>query len=136
MVADRPGSHRITLDADKAYDVAEFVADLRQYNVTPHGAQNTTNRRSAIDGRTTRHPGYAVNGRMRKRIDEVFGWTTGTAGFRHHHRGLARVGWMFTLTAAADNLVRRPKLVGAVAQPCPESARAWQKPAKSLQKPV
>src|SRR5205807_6968720 len=60
MVAARPGNHRITLGADKAYDVAEFVADLRAYNVTPHVAQNTTNRRSAIDGRTTRYPGYAV----------------------------------------------------------------------------
>src|SRR5437868_7900336 len=75
MVADRPGSHRITLGADKAYDAAEFVADLREFNVTPHVAQNTTNRRSAIDGRTTRHPGYAVSGRVRKRIEEVFGWT-------------------------------------------------------------
>ena len=75
MVAARPGSHRITLGADKAYDVTEFVADLREYNVTPHVAQNTTNRRSAIDGRTTRHPGYAVSGRVRKRIEEVFGWT-------------------------------------------------------------
>jgi transposase len=72
MVADRPGNHRITLGADKAYDVAEFVADVREYNVTPHVAQNTTNRRSAINGRTTRHPGYAVSGRIRKRIEEVF----------------------------------------------------------------
>src|SRR6201998_3867746 len=71
MVADRPGNHRITLGADKAYDVAEFVADLREYNVTPHVAQNTTNRRSAIDGRTTRHPGYAASGRGRNRIGEV-----------------------------------------------------------------
>src|ERR1700751_3969939 len=71
MVADRPGNHRITLGADKAYDAAEFVADLRERNVTPHVAQNTTNRRSAIDGRTTRHPGYAVSGRVRKRIEEV-----------------------------------------------------------------
>ena len=66
--------------------------------MTPHVAQNTTNRRSAIDGRTTRHPGYAVSGRVRKRIEEVFGWTKAAAGFRKtHHRGLARVGWMFTL---------------------------------------
>ena len=116
MVAERPGNHRITLGADKAYDVAEFVTDLRGYKVTPHVAQNTTNRRSAIDGRTTRHPGYAVSGRMRKRIEEVFGWTKGAAGFRQtHHRGLGRVGWMFTLTAAAYNLVRLPKLMGAVA---------------------
>jgi len=116
MVADCPGNHRITLGADKAYDVAEFVADLRELNVTPHVAQNATNRRSAIDGRTTRHPGYAVSGRLRKRIEEVFGWTKVAAGFRKtHHRGLARVGWMFTLTATAYNLVRLPKLVGAVA---------------------
>src|SRR6516225_2971888 len=66
MVADHPHKHRITLGADKAYDVAEFVADLRAYNVTPHVAQNTTNRRSAIDGRTTRHSGYAVSGQVRK----------------------------------------------------------------------
>ena len=59
---------------------AGFVADLRQHNVTPHVAQNTTNRRSAIDGRTTRHPGYAVSGRVRKRIEEVFGWTKAVAG--------------------------------------------------------
>ncbi|MGC1885241.1 MAG: IS5 family transposase, partial [Stellaceae bacterium] len=69
MVAARPGNHRITLGADKAYDVAGFVADLRERNVTPHVAQNTTNRRSAIDARTTRHSGYAVSGRMRKRIE-------------------------------------------------------------------
>jgi transposase len=116
MVAARPGNHRITLGADKAYDVAGFVDDLRACNVTPHVAQNTTNRRSAIDGRTTRHPGYAVSGRMRKRIEEVFGWSKAAAGFRKtHHRGLARVAWMFTLTATAYNLVRLPKLVGAVA---------------------
>ena len=115
MMAARPGNHRITLGADKAYDVAAFVADLREHNVTPHVAQNTTNRRSAIDGRTTRHPGYAVSGRVRKRIEEVFGWAKTAAGFRKtRHRGVARVGWMFTLTATAYNLVRLPKLVGAV----------------------
>ena len=116
MVAARPGNHRITLGADKAYDVAEFVADLRAHNTTPHVAQNTANRRSAIDGRTTRHSGYALSGRMRKRIEEVFGWSKAAAGFRKtHHRGLARVGWMFTLTATAYNLVRLTKLVSAVA---------------------
>ena len=116
MMAARPGTHRITLGADKAYDVAGFVSDLRQHNVTPHVAQNTTNRRSAIDARTTRHSGYAASGRLRKRIEEVFGWSKAVAGFRKtRHRGLARVGWMFTLTAAAYNLVRLPKLVGAAA---------------------
>jgi hypothetical protein len=89
MVVDRPGNHRITLGADKAQDVAEFVGELRECNVTPHVAQNTTNRRSAIDGRTTRHPGYEVSGRVRKRIEEVFGWTKTAAGLRKtHHRGL------------------------------------------------
>jgi hypothetical protein len=82
MVAARPGNHRITLGADKAYDVVGFVADLRELNVTPHGAQNTTNRRAAIDGRTTRHLGYAVSGCVRRRIEEVFGWTKAAAGFR------------------------------------------------------
>ena len=116
MIAARPGNHRITLGADKAYDVASFVADLREYKVTPHVAQNTTNRRSAIDGRTTRHPGYAVSGRVRKRIEEVFGWSKAAAGFRKtRHCGLARVRWMFTLTIAAYNLVRLPKLIAVVA---------------------
>jgi hypothetical protein len=115
MVVARPGNHRITLGADKAYEVASFAADLRAYKVTPHVAQNTTHRRSTIDGRTTRHPGYAVSRRMRKRIEEVFGWSKAVAGFRKtHHRGLARVGWLFTLTATAYNLVRLPKLVSAV----------------------
>ena len=72
--------------------------------------------RCADEGRTTRHSGYAVSVRVRKRIEEVFGWTKAAAGFRKtHHRGLARVSWMFTLTATAYNLVRLPKLVGAVA---------------------
>ena len=80
--------------------------------MTPHVAQNTTNRRSAIDARTTRHSGYAASGRVRKRVQEVFGWTKATAGFRKtRHRGLARVRWMFTLTATAYDLIRLPKLV-------------------------
>ena len=104
----------MTLGADKAYDVADFVADLRALHVTPHVAQNTSGRRSAIDGRTTRHPGYAVSQRVRKRIEESFGWIKTTAGLRKtRHRGTARVGWMFTLTAAACNLVRLPKLLEA-----------------------
>ena len=84
--------------------------------MTPHVAQNDTNRASAIDGRTTRHPGYAVSLQKRKRIEEVFGWMKTVAGMRKtRHRGTARVGWMFTLTAAAYNLVRMPKLLGAAA---------------------
>ena len=93
--------------ADKAYDTRDFVRDLRDLKVTPHVAQNTKNRSSAIDGRTTRHPGYAVSQRKRKRVEEIFGWIK-TVGLMHktRHRGLARVGWMFTFTAAAYNLVR------------------------------
>ena len=106
------GCHRITLGADKAYDTADFVANLRALNVTPHVAQNTANRRSAIDGRTTRHPGYVASVRIRKRIEEVFGWAKTCGNLRKtRHRGLPRVGWAFTLTAAAYNLVRLPKLL-------------------------
>ena len=116
MVEDLGGEQRITLGADKAYDTTDFVAEMRRLRVTPHVAQNDTNRRSAIDGRTTRHPGYAVSLRERKRIEEVFGWMKTVAGMRKtRHRGTARVGWMFTLTAAAYNLVRMPKLLGAAA---------------------
>ena len=74
MIGGVAGHSRITLGADKAFDVAEHVAKLRQMKVTPHVAQNTTNRSSAIDGRTTRHPGYALSQRIRKRIEEAFGW--------------------------------------------------------------
>jgi len=83
--------------------------------VTPHVAQNTTNRRSAIDRRTTGHPGYGLSQRIRKRIEEAFGWIKTTGGLRKtRHRGLDRVGWMFTLTAAAAyNLIRLPKLATA-----------------------
>ena len=106
------GFHPRTLGADKGYDTRECVQALRTQGVTPHVAQNTANRRSAIDGRTTRHPGYAVSQRIRKRIEEVFGWAKTCGGLRKtRHRGQARVGWMFTLTAAAYNLVRLPKLL-------------------------
>jgi transposase len=114
MLSRQRGRHRATLGADKAYDVAGFVSGLRALNVTPHGAQNTTGRRSAIDARTTRHPGYATSQRIRKRIEESFGWIKTVGGLRKtRHRGTARVGWMFTLTAAACNLVRLPKLLQA-----------------------
>ena len=116
MLDARTDRRRRTLGADKAYDVAEFVADLRQRNVTPHVAQNTTNRCSAIDRRTTRHSGYAVSQILRKRIEETFGWTKSTAEMRKtRHRGLARVSWMFTLANTAYNLVRIPKLLAATA---------------------
>jgi hypothetical protein len=77
-------------------------------------AQNIANRRSAIDGRTTWHPGYAVSQRIRKRIEEAFGWIKTSGGLRKtRHRGKARVGWTFALTAAACNLIRLPKLLAA-----------------------
>src|SRR5437773_12256343 len=114
MVADRPGNHRITLGADKAYDVAEFVADLRDRNVTPHVAQNTTNRRSAIDGRTTRHPGYKISQRKRKRIEEIFGWMKTVGLLRQlRHRGREAVDWIFKFTAVAYNLTRIRNLENA-----------------------
>jgi transposase len=107
-------NQRLTLGADKGYDAAEFVAELRELNVTPHVAQNDTNRASAIDGRTTRHEGYAVSLRARKRIEEVFGWMKTVGLFRKtRHRGTARVGWMFQFTAAAYNLVRMRNILAA-----------------------
>jgi transposase len=108
--ADRP--RPITLGGDKGYDVGDFVNELRSMKVTPHVTQNTTNRRSAIDGRTTRHPGYAVSQRIRKRIEEAFGWIKTVAGQdKTKFRGVDRVGWAFTFAAAAYNLVRLPKLL-------------------------
>lgn len=109
------GRHRITVGADKAYDTQDFVERLRDLNITPHVAQNTSNRSSAIDGRTTRHAGYALSQRKRKRVEEIFGWIK-TVGLmrKTRHRGLARVGWMFTFTAAAYNLVRIRNLSAVV----------------------
>lgn len=112
MMGRQSRRHRATLGADKGYDVADFVASLRNLNVTPHVAQNTA-RRSAIDRRTTRHPGYATSQRKRKRIEEGFAWIKTTGNHeKARHRGTDRVGWMFTLTAAACNLIRLPKLLG------------------------
>jgi transposase len=114
MPSRQRGRHRATLGADQAYDVAAFVAALRALNVAPHVAQNTTGRHAAIDARTTRHPGYATSQRIGKRIEESFGWIKTVGGLRTTRlRGTARVGWMFTLTAAACNLVRLPKLLQA-----------------------
>jgi transposase len=108
--ADRPQT--ITLGADKAYDAEDFINELRSMKVTPHVAQNTSGRRSAIDGRTTRHGGYAVSQRIRKRIEEAFGWIKTVAGQEKTKlRGRDRVGWAFTFAAAAYNLVRLPKLL-------------------------
>lgn len=112
MIGELPAAGRITLGADKAYDAASFVAEMRRLGVTPHVAQHETGRRSAIDPRTTRHPGYAVSQICRKRIEEMFGWFKTTGGLRKtRHHGTRRVGWMFTFVAAAYNLVRIPRLL-------------------------
>lgn len=107
MAGALPRQARPTLGADKGYDTAAFVAGLRGLGVTPHVAQNTSNRSSAIDHRTTRHSGYEVSQQKRKRIEEVFGWLK-TIGLmrKTRHRGVRRVGWMFTFAAAVYNLVR------------------------------
>ena len=110
--ADRPSA--VTLGADKGYDAADFVEELRTINVRPHVAQNRSGRRSAIDKRTTRHPGYGASQRIRKRIEEAFGWMKTIGGLRKTKlRGLLKVDWAFTFVAAAYNLVRAPKLIAA-----------------------
>jgi transposase len=107
---DRPRA--VTLGADKGYDAKDFVMELRELNVRPHVAQNSSGRRSAIDRRTTRHPGYAMSQRIRKRIEEAFGWIKMVAGLKKtRFRGLARVDLAFTFAAAAYNLVRLPRLL-------------------------
>ena len=113
---------RITLGADKGYDAMGFVAALRQRRVTPHIATDRRVsktgmvRRSGVDGRTQRHPGYAVSQRIRKRIEEVFGWVKSSAGLRQtKHRGRQRVGWCFDLAATAYNLTRLTKLLASAA---------------------
>ena len=113
----RRGNRRITLGGDKNYDTQQMVASLRAIGVTPHVAQNEhKNRSSAIDARTTRHQGYAVSQRKRKRVEEIFGWIKTVAGLRKtKHRGRKRVGWMFTFAAAAYNLVRLRNLTPAAA---------------------
>jgi transposase len=115
MIEDVPRGPRATLAADKAYDTAAFVVTLRAQGVVPHVAQNLSGRRSAIDGRTTRHVGYTLSQRARKRIEEAFGWIKTIGGLRKtRHRGRDKVRWAFTLTAAAYNLIRLQKLLGAV----------------------
>jgi len=97
------------------------VAELRQLGVTPHVAQNTSRRRSAIDGRTTRHPGYVTSQRLRKRVEEIFGWMKTVGGFRQtRYRGLDRTGLAGYLVATAYNLVRLVKLL----QSAPDHALA------------
>ena len=105
-----------TLGGDKNFDTKDFVHRCRDSDITPHVTQNTTNRSSAIDGKTTRHPGYSISQKKRKRIEEVFGWMK-TVGLmrKTRHRGTDLVDWMFQFTAAAYNLVRMRKLCDVAA---------------------
>jgi transposase len=108
MLEQLPGNKQVTVGGDKNYDTADFVAECRHLQVTPHVAQNDQRRGgSAIDERTTRHAGYALSQRKRKRIEECFGWMKTIAMLRKvRHRGTLKVGWIFTFAAAAYNLVR------------------------------
>jgi transposase len=114
MLGDLAGMHRATVGGDRGFDTRDFVSGCRELGITPHVAQNTSNRRSRIDGRTTRHAGYAVSQRKRKRIEEVFGWMK-TVGLlrKTRHRGRRKVDWVFAFTAAAYNLVRLRNLAVA-----------------------
>ena len=116
MIQRRPGPHRITVAADKGYDTRDFVAGLRAMDATPHIARHTTGRRSAIDGRTTRHAGYAVSQQKRKLVEQGFGWMKTVGGLRKlRHRGGPLVSWIFTFTAATYNIVRLRRLLPATA---------------------
>jgi transposase len=113
MLEQVPGDGRVTVGGDKGFDTAEFVDQCRHMNVTPQVAQNTARPGgSAIDARTTRHAGYAISQKRRKRIEECFGWLKDIALLRKlKHRGLFKVGWIFTFAAAAYNLVCMRKLI-------------------------
>jgi transposase len=113
MMERIPGQQRVTVGGDKGYDTRNFVVECRNMNVTPHVAQNLKRSGgSAIDGRTTRHGGYEISQKKRKRIEECFGWLKTVAFMRKvRHRGLEKVGWVFTFAAAAYNLVRMKNLL-------------------------
>ncbi len=114
MVAERPGRHRITVGGDKLYDTQGFVAGARELNATPHVAQNNTGRRSAIDARTTRHPGYATSQVIRKRIEEVFGWGKEIGPIRKTKlRGQSKIDFQYLLTLAGYDLVRMRNIFAA-----------------------
>jgi len=115
MLAERPGTHQITVGADKLYDTQGFVADMRELKVTPHVAQNDTNRRSAIDGRTTSHSSYEVSQRIRKRIEEVFGWGKDIGPIRKtKFRGKDRIGFQMLMTLTGYNLIRMRNILAAM----------------------
>jgi transposase len=113
MVEQIPGWRRLTLGGDKGYDRKKLVQEMREHQVTPHFARKQT---SIIDQRTTRHPGYELSQRKRKRVEEIFGWVKTVGGLRKtRHRGVARVDWMFSLAVATYNLVRMRNLTLAPA---------------------
>jgi transposase len=115
LIETIPGQHRITLGADKNYDTQDFVAKVRALNVTPHVAQNDSRRRSAIDGRTTRHAGYEISQQVRKRIEEVMGWGKDIGPVRKtKFRGLERVSFQWLLTLAGYNLVRMRNIAAEI----------------------
>ena len=112
MAEALPTGKRVTLGGDKNYDTQEFVRELRGMNITPHVAQNTTKRRSAVDERTTRHTGYEVSQRKRKRVEQSFGWMKMIGMLKKVKlRGIDKVGWLFTFTGAAYNLCRLRNLM-------------------------
>jgi hypothetical protein len=114
MLSDLPGTRRRTIGGDKNYDTRDFVREARELGVTPHVAQypETERRGSAIDGRTTRHTGYAISQRKRKLVEQAFGWMKTVALLRKlHHRGGPLVHWIFTFAAATYNLVRLRRLL-------------------------
>lgn len=114
MVEELEGSRQITVGADKGYDTHEFVEECRARSITPHVAQNDTNRRSAVDDRTTRHPGYAFSQRVRKRIEEIFGWAKTIGGLRKtRYRGRKRTQHAAYLVGATYNLMRMARLMPA-----------------------
>jgi IS5 family transposase len=111
MVDALGSAKRITLAGDKGYDTRDFIERLRDRNVTPHVAQHTTRRRSAIDRRTTRHEGYAVSQRIRKRVEEIFGWGKTIGGLaKTRFRGLARVAAHVLSVMTAYNLIRMARM--------------------------
>jgi len=113
LVEEIAGWGRVTVGADKGYDRKAFIQELRDHQVTPHIARKPT---SILDARTTRHPGYAISQKKRKRIEEIFGWLKTVAGLRKtRHRGVARVQWMFTFALTVYNLVRMRNLLPAPA---------------------
>jgi hypothetical protein len=109
-------ARRRTLGADKGYDTPDFIAGVRALGYTPHVSPNRHRfrRRSTVDGRTTRHPGYAISQRKRKLVEEGFGWQKVVGLLRKlHHRGREKVAWIFAFTSAAYNLVRLRTLLAA-----------------------